>query len=64
MTKITNITAGPKGLHDKDGALVMLEPGETADIELGAGDLNEEWFGTGARAAKEAEKATETKPAA
>jgi hypothetical protein len=59
MAKITNITAGPKGLHDKDGALVMLEPGQTEDIELGAGELNKEWFGTGAHAAKEAEKAAD-----
>lgn len=59
MAKITNITAGPKGLHDKDGVLVMLEAGETVDIDLGSGDLNKEWFGTGAHAAKEAEKAAD-----
>lgn len=64
MAKITNITAGPKGIHDKNGALVMLEPGQSDDIDLGTGDLNKEWFGTGAHAAKDAEKATETKPAA
>lgn len=56
MAKITNITAGPKGIHDKSGVLVMLEPGQSEDIELGASDLNKEWFGTGAHAAKEAEK--------
>ncbi len=64
MTKITNITAGPKGLHDKSGVLVMLEPGQSEDIDLGSGDLNKEWFGTGAHATKEAEKVTEAKPAA
>lgn len=60
MTKITNITAGPKGLHDKNGALVMIEPGQSEEVELGAGDLNKEWFGTGAHAAKEADKAAES----
>lgn len=53
--KITNITAGPKGLHTKAGELVMLEAGESADVDVAAADVNDEWFATGAKAARSAE---------
>lgn len=52
--KVTNITAGPKGLHTKDGALVMLEPGQSGDLDVDAKEVNDEWFATGEKAAKEA----------
>lgn len=63
MTKLTNTTAGPKGIHDKEGTLVMIEPNASADVELDAKDVNKDWFATGEKAAKEAEKADD-KPAA
>lgn len=60
--KITNVTAGPKGLHTKDGALVMLEPGQSEDIDVVASEVNDEWFATGDKPAKVAAK-TDDKPA-
>lgn len=52
--EITNITAGPKGIHAKDGELVMLDPNQSADVDVAAADVNKEWFATGKKAAKEA----------
>lgn len=52
--KVTNITAGPKGIHGKDGAHSWIEPGAFADVEIDAKDVNKEWFATGDKAAKDA----------
>jgi hypothetical protein len=57
-TTITNISTGARGARTKDGALVMLEPGESAEGEFEA-DLPEEWFETAKPAAKG--KASEAK---
>lgn len=56
MIKVTNITAGPKGLHNKDGELVMIEGGAAAEVDVAAGDLNKEWFAHGDKAPKDAPK--------
>lgn len=60
MPKFTNISGGPRGLHTKDG-LLMVERGETVDVDLADGeDAAEEWFAkAGSKAAKEAEEAAE-----
>ena len=60
MPKFTNISNGPRGLRAKDG-LVMVERGETVDVDLADGEeANEEWFAKpGSKAAKEAEEAAE-----
>lgn len=42
--KVTNISAGPRGIHDSTGAVVMLEAGESADIDLADGEEEGEWF--------------------
>lgn len=39
MTKVKNITEGPKGAY-LDGVLFMAEPFEVIDAD----DFNEEWF--------------------
>lgn len=45
MTKVTNITSGPKGIRPAKGELVMLEPGQSVDIDLAAGeDSQTDWF--------------------
>ena len=36
MKKLTNHTAGPKGINLKDGSTKWIEPGETAEIDAGA----------------------------
>jgi hypothetical protein len=38
MPSITNITNGPKGVHGRDG-IVVLQAGETAEVEMGAGEI-------------------------
>lgn len=43
--KVTNITNGPKGIRPAEGALVMLEPGQSVDIDLAAGEDSQiDWF--------------------
>ena len=37
MTKITNVSAGPRGIHTEDG-LVVLAPGESQDLKLSAAE--------------------------
>ena len=65
MAKFTNISDGPRGLHTKDG-LLMVERGDTVDVELAEGEEPaEEWFAkAGSKAAKEAEEAAEAGEAA
>jgi hypothetical protein len=60
MAKFTNISGGARGLHTKDG-LLMVERGETVDVDLADNEeANEEWFAkAGSKAAKEAEEAAE-----
>jgi hypothetical protein len=48
MTVLTNITAGTKGVHAKDGSHHWIEPGASSpDIDLGDATINDEWFVTG-----------------
>lgn len=59
---VTNISAGPRGIRNKDGDLVTLEPGEAKEIELAEGEEAGEWFefgGKPAKAAKGGKKAAE-----
>jgi hypothetical protein len=45
MTKVTNITTGPKGVRPVKGDVIMLEPGQSADVDLAEGeDGQTEWF--------------------
>ena len=45
MTKVTNITSGPKGIRPAKGELVMLEAGESVEIDLAEGeDGQTDWF--------------------
>jgi hypothetical protein len=44
MTKVTNISNGPRGLFDAGGFLVMLDKGQTKDIDLAKGEEAGEWF--------------------
>jgi hypothetical protein len=57
MPKFTNISDGPRGLNTV-GGLVMVEAGDTVDVELAKGeDAAEEWFAApNSKAAKEAAK--------
>lgn len=46
-TRFKNLTAGAKGLRSKNGALVMVEPGELTPEGFEAGEEpNSEWFGS------------------
>lgn len=44
MTKVTNITKGPKGVRNSAGAVVMLEAGQTEEVDLAEGETESEWF--------------------
>ena len=44
MTKVKNISGGPRGIYTKDQGLVMLEKGEARDLDLADGEDNEDWF--------------------
>lgn len=44
MTNVKNISTGPRGIRTTDRGLVMLEAGESADLDLAKGEDNEEWF--------------------
>lgn len=60
--QVKNITSGPKGIWNKDGELVTLEPGEAKEIDLAEGEEAGEWFefgGKPAKAAKGGKKAAE-----
>lgn len=37
-TSIRNISAGPRGIYNADGQLVMVEKGETAELDLSAAE--------------------------
>jgi hypothetical protein len=52
--QVKNITSGPKGIWNKDGELVTLEPGETREIDLAEGEEAGEWFEFGGKPAKAA----------
>lgn len=45
MAKITNTSDGPRGAYLKDGRLVMVEKGASAEGDFA--DVNSEWFGGG-----------------
>jgi len=55
MTKVKNITDGPKGIRlaagkGQAGAVVMLEPGESQDLDIAVGeDSQTEWFSFGGK---------------
>lgn len=38
MTKLTNYTSGPKGVHAENG-LVYIDPGKSLDVEISEGEL-------------------------
>lgn len=45
MPKVINISKGPRGIHTADGALVMLEAGQSAILDLPEGETGtDEWF--------------------
>lgn len=49
MTKITNISAGPRGVNTKSG-VTYLDPGQTLDLDVEPNELkslSEEWFAVG-----------------
>lgn len=47
MTKVTNTSNGPRGIHNASGDVVMLEAGQSADIDLADGEDEGEWFSFG-----------------
>lgn len=67
MPKITNISAGPRGVNTEDG-IVFLQPGQSRDdLKIADGELkslSEEWFRVGATAKGDVDKATEAEAAA
>lgn len=44
MTKVTNKTSGPKGVHRASGEVVMIEAGATVEVDLADGETPGEWF--------------------
>lgn len=48
MSKITNISNGPRGLRNASGDVVMLEAGQTEEFDLAKGEEEGEWFKFGA----------------
>jgi len=47
---ITNIAKGPRGVNAARGGTVLLDPGQTAEVEVTeaeAKDLSKEWFTVG-----------------
>jgi hypothetical protein len=49
MTKITNISAGPRGVNTTSG-VTYLDPGQTLDLDVSDDELkslSEEWFAQG-----------------
>ena len=50
MTKITNVSAGPRGIHTEDG-MVVLAPGESQDLKLSKAEVESakegDWFHVG-----------------
>lgn len=64
MTKITNVSAGPRGIHTEDG-LVVLAPGESQDLKLSAAEAKSakdgDWFHVGDLPKAKAEAAADPK---
>lgn len=58
MTKVKNISDGPRGIHSTTG-LVMLDKGETRDIDLAKGEEAGEWFEFGGEGSGEGGEANE-----
>lgn len=60
MQKLTNITSGPKGLHSKDGP-VLVAPGQTVEVDISPEELASSkktgWFTFEGQSAKETDKA-------
>lgn len=44
MTNVRNISTGPRGIHDASGQLVMIDPGQSRDLDLAEGAEAGEWF--------------------
>lgn len=44
MTKVTNISNGPRGIRGVAGGIVMLDPRQSAEVDLAAGEEEGEWF--------------------
>ena len=47
---ITNIAKGPRGVNAAKGGAILLEPGQTAEVEVTeaeAKDLSKDWFRVG-----------------
>lgn len=52
MTKVKNITNGPKGIRNSQNIVVTLEPGQSEDIDLADGeDSQTDWFEFGGKSA-------------
>lgn len=64
MTKITNVSKGPRGIHTDDG-LVVLAPGESQDLKLSKAELKAaeegDWFHVGELPKAKADAAADTK---
>ena len=65
MTKITNVSAGPRGIHTEDG-MVVLAPGESRDdLKLSKAELKSadegDWFHVGDLPKAKADAAADTK---
>lgn len=44
MTKVKNISTGPRGIHLKSGELAMLEAGASDELDIADGEEPGEWF--------------------
>jgi hypothetical protein len=51
MTKVSNISDGPRGIWSTSG-LVMIDKGKSADVELAKGEEAGEWFQFDGKAAE------------
>lgn len=64
MTKITNVSKGPRGIHTEDG-FVVLAPGESQDLKLSKAELKAaeegDWFHVGDLPKAKADAAGDTK---
>ncbi len=56
MAKVTNNASGPRGLYRADGALVMLEAGQSFDGDLADGALYEGLVKGGGKAPADADE--------
>ena len=64
MTKITNVSNGPRGIHTEDG-MVVLAPGESQDLKLSKAEAKSaeegDWFHVGDLPKPKAEADGDTK---